>query len=512
MDHISKLKSQIRNYILLICFLISIVAIGVYGSIGHFTNAPVILSLCISVLVSFVLYISASSFIASKVLEPLSIVLQAMLYVTPENNDTAAPNLKQASIGKELITSMVSQVYQMASKSNDMVQAAHREHAIQAATVVSHMPLPLFVFNNQQLVTNASDSGLAYCEIESSELFGKPLYENVLLEFPSEHTLETWVKDCEKNKVTDTSYWERVRVRLKKNDSVVKQCDIAAYYNRDNPSGTEFIVTMFDRTDRYDQDDASLGFIALAVHELRTPLTTLRGYIEVFEDELAPNLDDELKDFMHKMRLSANQLSTFVNNILNVAKIEGNQLELHLTSADWNNVLTMAVEDMELKARINDKIIEVKIEPNLPPVAVDKVSIIEVITNLIDNAIKYSETSKRIIITAGLTKDGMVETTVQDFGVGIDQSVIPNLFEKFYRNHRTRSQIGGTGLGLYLSKAIVDAHGGQIWVKSKEGEGSIFGFSIKPYSKLAEEEKKDDNGDITRSAHGWIKNHSLYRR
>jgi two-component system, OmpR family, sensor histidine kinase VicK len=101
---------------------------------------------------------------------------------------------------------------------------------------------------------------------------------------------------------------------------------------------------------------------------------------------------------------------------------------------------------------------------------------------------------------------------VQDFGVGIPSSVMPNLFSKFYRDHRNRAQIGGTGLGLYLSKAIISAHGGNIWVQSKEGEGSTFGFTLMPYERLAEELKNSDNNEIVRGAHGWIKNHSLYRR
>jgi signal transduction histidine kinase len=100
---------------------------------------------------------------------------------------------------------------------------------------------------------------------------------------------------------------------------------------------------------------------------------------------------------------------------------------------------------------------------------------------------------------------------VKDFGVGVPTSVVPNLFTKFYRDHRNRAQIGGTGLGLYLSKAIVNAHGGEIWLRTKEGEGSTFGFTVLPYDKLADEKKKDGEG-ITRSAQGWIKNHSLYRR
>jgi signal transduction histidine kinase len=106
----------------------------------------------------------------------------------------------------------------------------------------------------------------------------------------------------------------------------------------------------------------------------------------------------------------------------------------------------------------------------------------------------------------------LVETTVQDFGVGIPSNVLPNLFTKFYRDHHNRAQIGGTGLGLYLCKAIVHAHDGTIWVKSNPGEGSTFGFTLVPFKDLTDEMRSSVNQDITRGAHGWIKNHSLYRR
>jgi signal transduction histidine kinase len=89
---------------------------------------------------------------------------------------------------------------------------------------------------------------------------------------------------------------------------------------------------------------------------------------------------------------------------------------------------------------------------------------------------------------------------------------MPHLFEKFSRNYRNQASISGTGLGLYLSKALVNAHGGNIWVRSKESEGTIFGFTIQPYGKLADGDKSGDNKTITRSAHGWIKNHSLSRQ
>jgi signal transduction histidine kinase len=166
---------------------------------------------------------------------------------------------------------------------------------------------------------------------------------------------------------------------------------------------------------------------------------------------------------------------------------------------------------MQLMANVRGIQLTLKIDDKLPTVAVDRVSIYEVISNLIDNAIKYSGTSKKIDIRSYLNRNGLVETTVKDYGVGIPEASISNLFQKFYRNHRSRAQIGGTGLGLYLSKTIMDAHSGHIWVRSKAGEGSVFGFSLQPYSQVASTQENQDNNDIVRNAHGWIKNHSLYR-
>jgi signal transduction histidine kinase len=509
MDHFQKLTRQVRRHLFLILVASNILIIGV-GALLYALNLPA--SIILPVIVSLSLATAGvSAYVSSNfVLQPLKMIWQAIIYVSPEHNGVSPPDPQQAVIGRELVTSLIMQVYQYASQQDDKSLVEHRQNISQAANIVNHLPLPLFVFNKELLVTNASASALDYCQVQSANLFGKPLFDNLDLEFANESTLEKWITECQQTKVTDTATWERVRVRIK-DQATVKQCDLAAYYNRDNPSGTEFIVTLFDRTERYTNEDKDLGFVALAVHELRTPLTMLRGYIEVFEDELTGKLDPEMQDFVHKMSVSSQQLAVFINNILNVARIESNQLSLHLKEEKWEEVLQQICDDLQMRATINDKILEIQIPASLPTVAADRVSMYEVVTNLVENAIKYGGESKKIIINTTLRKDGLVETTVQDFGVGIPKSVLPNLFEKFYRNHRTRAQIGGSGLGLFLCKAIVGAHSGNIWASSEEGKGSTFGFTLLPYTQLSEE-MKSGSADITRTAHGWIKNHSLYRR
>jgi signal transduction histidine kinase len=272
------------------------------------------------------------------------------------------------------------------------------------------------------------------------------------------------------------------------------------------------MLFLFDHTEQYSQDDQAISFVALSVHELRTPLTLLRGYIEVFEEELGDKVDPELKGFMDKMSSQAEQLMAYVNNILNVARLDNDQLELHLDEASWSTVLKSIIESLSLRAKVRGKTLHCRIAANLPTVAVDRLSISEVVNNIVDNAIKYSGSSKTINIEAHMTTDGFIETTIQDYGVGISTSILPNLFTKFYRDHRNRAQVGGNGLGLYLSKAIVTAHGGNLWVRSKENEGSTFGFTLLPYEQMTKQSKQSGNNELIRSAHGWIKNHSLYRR
>ncbi len=514
MDDYTRLRRKISNVAAAVLFILFAVGLGAFIGLQSAGLNSVIAG-GVSVVIAIIISISGGYFLANIALKPLYILWRSITLLSDKSQTGGAPQADQLKIGRELVTNLLSQLYELASSAGDDAEEdkSHISKVVQSVNIVSHMPLPLFVFNKELLVTNASDSGLAYCKLESAELFGKKLNESINLDFPSDRTLEAWIDDCIVNKITDTAYWERVRVVLTKGEETsYRRCDMAAYYNKDNPSGTEFIVTMFDRTEQYQQDDNSMSFVALAVHELRTPLTMMRGYLEILSEELDDKIDPEMKGFLQKMDLSARQLNSFVGNILNVSKVDENALVLHLEKADWSTTLQAIIQDLQSKATSHGKVIELHISKDIPEVAIDQISVTEVVNNLIDNAIKYGREEKQIIVRSTIGKDGLIETTVQDFGLGIPESVVPHIFEKFYRNHRTKAQVGGNGLGLYLAKSLVNAHGGQIWVSSKPNEGSTFGFSLQPYEMVDQAGKQSGEDELTRTAHGWIKNHSLYRR
>ncbi|MFO0882282.1 MAG: ATP-binding protein [Candidatus Saccharimonadales bacterium] len=445
--------------------------------------------------------------IANQLIAPTDFLARAILLVTHQENQVEAPNDTTLKASKEFLVSLAESIYNLTSASTPSGTDSSEELPFYRSLATT-LPLPIIVLDKEQNVRFANELALQYIGQTSETTIGKPVFDVMNLSFVSDMTLESWIQDNASSAVINSEVWERVRLTLP--DESRKQFDLVAHYSNDDPNGIETILVLFDRTRQYERDDHDLTFVSLAVHELRTPLTIMRGYIEVFEDELSDHLNPEQTAFMHNMGASAQQLTSFVSNILNVTRVEENALMLHLKEETWKDILLGACKDMELRAHVHNKQLVYEIDADLPTVAVDKVSIYEVIANLIDNAIKYTHTDEKIIVKS-YEKDGMVETTITDKGVGISPSLIGHIFEKFYRAHQSKNSVGGTGLGLYLSHAIVTAHGGTIWVQSKEGEGSTFGFTLPKYASVADQISSDDNGEITRGAHGWIKNHSLYR-
>lgn len=514
MNHFQALRTQIRAYLIFVILVENLLIIfSLWYVLGHYDISLAMAALgayAVSVIMTFIITFAATDY----ALQPLRAIWLTVLHILPGEHQIPAPDINKLQVGRTLVMSLSAQIYQLASVAEQFdndEQKAQKADKARSQLIANALPLPLLLLDKESNITFINESASKYLSQPSADLIGKNVYTVLDMSFQSDDTFDAWLKRAKTSTVTATKTWEHVRLDRPEAEKAL-QFDLAAFYNKDNPQGVESILVLFDHTATYSQDDQAMSFVALAVHELRTPLTLLRGYIDVFDEEFEGKLDAELQDYMLKMNAAAQQLTAFVNNILNVARIEGDQLFLRLQESNWSELVQSVVRDWTLRAQVRGISLECSIAPNLPTVGVDRVNIYEVISNLIDNAIKYSGAGKKIVVKAAMTKDGLVETTVLDTGVGIPESVMPNLFSKFYRNYRNRAQIGGTGLGLYLCKTIVTAHGGNIWVRSKEGEGTTFGFTVLPFTKLADEQKSGDNKDITTNAHGWIKNHSLYRR
>lgn len=512
MDNVKPIHAKIARRHIVVHLILGLIVAGVIYAGYSLDLKPLVTAVSASVIFLTGTIVAALTQ-ASFALIPFKVVRQAILHVSNETSRLPAPNVEGLKWGRETIAALVMDVYDMASQQpKQEVAVAPEAVVIGGENMLNATPLPLFTITAQDTLHYINDAALTFLELTPADrpkVVGKNINDVLNLAFPSENTFESWLNECRSKVLKAGTTWERVRY-VDADGNAKRQFDMAASYNKAT-SDVEAVIVLFDHTDKYNADDQEISFVAMAVHELRTPLTIMRGYIEVFEEELGPTLQPELKDFMHKMNASAQQLTAFVSNILNVARVEENQLTLQLQKQSLPEILTSAVADLELRAKVHGKHIDLKLPADLPDVAADRISLHEVINNLVDNAIKYSDKSESIVISAE-QKDGLVQVNVQDFGVGIPEMVVPKLFDKFYRSHRSKVQIGGTGLGLYLCKAIITAHGGNIWVKSHEGEGSIFSFTLETYDTAKHGEHTDGQDGITRGAHGWIKNHSMYRR
>lgn len=511
MDQLQHFIRTTRAYAYAIVLTGNLVLIAAWWGSAELLGLEPVLVLAVLLVLAAITPLLIGWVITAIATKPLQLVWQAILYVSPETTSVPAPDLRDIRQARELITNLVNHVYQLADTSQHaQALSASQSTDLNANFIATHLPLPLMVLDETETVLFANNAMLEYLGNSAQDTVGQNVYSVLDLAFVSDNTFDAWLQNAKTSAAVAANSWERVRLK-RRSDNTTRLFDLAAYYNKANTNHYETMMVFFDHTEQYSQDEQAISFVALAVHELRTPLTMLRGYIEALEEELQGTLDTELAGFMQKMQASAQQLATFVNNILNVARVEDDQMILKLQEEDWGSTLAATIQDLQLRAQVRGLTISTNIAPNLPKVGIDRVSMYEVVANLVDNAIKYSGASKQIVVSAELTQDGLVQTTVQDGGVGIPESAIPHLFDKFYRDHHNRSQVGGTGLGLYLCKTIIKAHDGNIWVRSKEGQGSIFGFTLQPYARLAQERKNSDNTGITRGAHGWIKNHSLYR-
>lgn len=327
--------------------------------------------------------------------------------------------------------------------------------------------------------------------------------------FDGDITLTQWLKECEEQAVHAERVWKRVPNRLPGQEDR-KIYDVFASYEK--AGAVDAVITLVERTADYQPDDDNLDFIAFAAHELRGPITVIRGYLDTLEDELRDRFVDDEQELFNRLVVSSNRLSSYVNNILNAAKLDRRHLKVDLRETKLTDIYDAIKDDMNLRAASQNRLLSVAFPEDLPTIAADMASIGEVLGNLIDNALKYSNEGGVVTVTAKPAGE-TVEVSVIDEGIGMPSNVMSNLFHKFYRSHRSRETIAGTGIGLYICKAIVESHGGSISVRSVEGEGSTFSFTLPIYSAVADKLKANHNTNegFIETHEGWIKNHGVTR-
>jgi two-component system phosphate regulon sensor histidine kinase PhoR len=218
-------------------------------------------------------------------------------------------------------------------------------------------------------------------------------------------------------------------------------------------------------------------FVANVSHELRTPLSLIKGFVETLL-EGAKNDPDLTTRFLQTIEKHTNRLTFLIEDLLTISRLEGGQITMNLHQIDLHEEIERVLDDLQSRAAEKQVTIKNLLPPGLLARA-DTDRLQQVFFNLIENAIKYGHPEGHVSIGGQQLPDHKVEIWVQDDGPGIPPESRGRIFERFYRVDKARSrETGGTGLGLAIVKHMVQAHGGEVWVKSELGAGATFFFTL----------------------------------
>jgi histidine kinase len=229
-------------------------------------------------------------------------------------------------------------------------------------------------------------------------------------------------------------------------------------------------------TDRIEKTEVMRSqLIGDVTHELRTPLTAIKGYMEGMRDGVIPSTPDTLEQIL----LEADRLQGLVNDLQELSRVEAGAYQLNRQTVSPVTVVNGVVKQLEQQFTKQNVRLVTTIEENLPDISIDPDRIKQVLLNLLGNALLYTPSSGSVTIAARQENSHIV-FSVADTGIGISAEHLPFVFNRFYRTDKSRTRAtGGTGIGLTIAKALVEAHNGRIWVKSPgENKGSTFYFSL----------------------------------
>ena len=452
----------------------------------------------VSMMAILVASLGVNIILVNQLLLPLKDLADALTHASREPTDLTPPNpnaKRHEQIGfKPLLQYIYESHSQTSSPATDASGAAD---SIKRA----------FDQTSAGIVIMNSDGKILFSNKNAPVTVTKEGEKRLNLIFEDNDTFDAWLQE-QKDSVHAEKSWLRIANKIVgEEDRHIY--DISVSYEKG--SGSDVVMILHDRTGLYQPEDDSLDFISFAAHELRGPITVIRGYLDVLDIEIGETLDQEQRELIKRLVVSANRLSGYINNILNASKYDRRHLKIRLVEDSLYSIYETINDDMQLRAQSQNRLLSVAIPDNLPTIAADRSSLSEVIANLIDNGLKYSNEGGSVSVTASL--DGnMVKVNVEDHGIGMPSNVVSNLFHKFYRSHRSRETVSGTGIGLYICKAIVESHGGTIGVKSQEGVGSVFTFSVPTYASVKDKllANGSTNDGLISQGTGWIKNHNMY--
>lgn len=236
-------------------------------------------------------------------------------------------------------------------------------------------------------------------------------------------------------------------------------------------------------------NESKSEFVSFVAHELKTPMTSMKGFADLLVSGMAGEMNDNQKNFLNTIRSNIDRMNTLVSDLNDVTKLQTNNLSVELTSVDFRSIVSETLRPLTRQIEEKEQLLTLRLPERLPNILADQNRLIQVLTNMVSNAWKYSPENTEIIIAAevqtrnldskGRDQGPALHISVKDSGIGMSEEDLAKLFTPYFRsdNPLTREQ-PGTGLGLTITRGIIQQHKGDIWVESELGKGTTFHFTV----------------------------------
>lgn len=442
----------------------------------------------ISVFLSLILASWLAYLVSRNISRPLRAVEETAVRVTKEENfDIRAAVVYDDEIGS--LARSLNQLIQWVGGYTNALKITQRnleDQAQELNAIIDNLGDGLLVVDAQGYITRANPALIKMFSLTKTPLIGQPMesfFDPSLTELIMQNQMMPAMNlSMEINLLED-------RVGQALVTSITP--DIKALSETEPRQLNGAVILVRDITTEKEIDRMKTDFLSTVSHELRTPLTSVLGFAKLIqkklEDTVLPAVTVETKktgravrqvrDNLDIILIEGERLTSLINDVLDISKIEAGKIEWHMQATNITEIINQAIATMSVLMRNSDLDMLCELEPGLPAVMCDRNRIIQVLINLLANAIKFTESGS---VTCRAYQQGdSITVSIVDTGVGLSEKELEKVFEKF-------TQVGevmtdkpkGTGLGLPICKQIIEHHKGRIWVESEPGKGSVFSFTL----------------------------------
>jgi two-component system phosphate regulon sensor histidine kinase PhoR len=414
-----------------------------------------IASVMLSMAIATVLVILAAAIIARRATHPIEQLTQAARGIAAGELEQKIPVLTSDESGQ-----LAKAFNEMSSSLKNLVSEISDEKS-KLATILSNIADGVIMTDNEGRLMLANQAAERIFGFEEKRAIGKHLIETVR-DYEIDRTLKSCLETA-KEQTTQLDFGPGRRfLRV-----------IAVPLMADGLTGA--LLLFQDLTELKSLQTMRRELVGNISHELRTPLAGIKAIVETLQDGAVSN-KKVARDFLSSIDTEVDRMMQMVMELTELSRIESGRGDLELEMVNLNSLIEDVIERFKPQAERKGVALSANLFIGLPLVQADKDRIYQVITNLVHNAIKFTPRNGKVNISAELSQNSVL-VKVSDTGIGISKEDLPRIFERFYKTDKARAG-EGAGLGLAIAKHVIQAHGGNIWVESKEDRGSTFFFDL----------------------------------